>query len=110
VRETLAPAVADSKSMSLNVAPSTSHDYIRCVERLAAYYGRSPEHLTQEEVRAFLVYLVTEAKVSNGVLCGFVSAFRFLNKITLIPNPTLLLARAWLSIASNQSPIESSTT
>lgn len=64
-------------------SPSTSHDYIRCVERLAAYYGRSPEHLTQEEVRAFLVYLVTQAKVSNGVLCGFVSAFRFLYKITL---------------------------
>jgi site-specific recombinase XerD len=64
-------------------APATQCNYIRCVERLAQHFGRSPDRLGLEEVRAFLVYLVTEANVSYGYLCHHVSALRFLYKITL---------------------------
>jgi integrase/recombinase XerD len=62
---------------------TTCRDYVRRIERLAQFYGRSPDVLTQEEVRAFLLHLVTEPKVSHGVLRGYVSALRFFYKITL---------------------------
>jgi len=66
-----------------NYAPTTRVGYIRCVARLAEFYSRSPEHLGPEEVRAFLVYLVTEVHVSYATLSEFVRALRFLYKVTL---------------------------
>lgn len=64
-------------------APATQYSYIRCVTQFAEFYGRSPEQLGLEEVRKFLVHLVNEAQVSYGALRGFVSALRFLYKVTL---------------------------
>ena len=64
-------------------APGTQCNYIRAVERLARHFGRSPERLGREEVREFLVYLVTEAGVSYGFLSQHVSALRFLYRVTL---------------------------
>ncbi len=60
-------------------AGSTQYNYIKCVERLAQHFGRSPERMGPEEVRAFLVYLVTEANVSYDVLCHYISALRLEN-------------------------------
>ena len=64
-------------------APSTQKNYLSLVTRFARHYGRSPEQLGLKEVRAYLFYLVNEAKVSYNVLCGHVSALRFLYKVTL---------------------------
>jgi len=64
-------------------APTTVYNYVRCVEHLARHYGRSPDRMELEDVRRFLVYLVTEAQVSYGSLCHHVSALRFLYRITL---------------------------
>ncbi len=49
-------------------AGSTQYNYIKCVERFAEHFGRSPETMGLEDVRTFLVYLVSEANVSYGVL------------------------------------------
>ena len=38
-------------------ASTTEQDYIRCISRLAQFYGRSPDLLTQEEVRVFLLLI-----------------------------------------------------
>ena len=64
-------------------APGTQKTYLHCVSRFAQHFGRSPDQLGLEDVRAFLLHLVNEAKVSYGVLCNHVSALRFLYKITL---------------------------
>jgi site-specific recombinase XerD len=64
-------------------AGRTQCNYIRCVERFARHFGRSPERLGREQVREFLVYLATESKVSYGVLSQHVSALRFLYRVTL---------------------------
>ena len=64
-------------------AGSTQYNYIKCVERFAEHFGRSPETMGLEDVRTFLVYLVSEANVSYGVLCHYVTALRFLYRITL---------------------------
>ncbi len=49
-------------------AGSTQYNYIKCVERLAQHFGRSPGRMGPEEVRAFLVYLVTEASHKLGTV------------------------------------------
>lgn len=64
-------------------SPRTVCNYIRCVERFADYFGESPEQLDLEHVRQFLVYLVTEAEISYGLLQHYVSALRFMYRVTL---------------------------
>jgi site-specific recombinase XerD len=64
-------------------AGQTQYQYIRCVERFAQHFGRSPERLGREEVREFLVYLATETQASYAVLSQYVSALRFLYRVTL---------------------------
>jgi hypothetical protein len=39
------------------LAPGTQTVYIQAVRRLAAYYRRSPDQLSEEEVRAYLLGL-----------------------------------------------------
>ena len=64
-------------------AAGTQKSYLHCVARFAQHFGRSPDLLGQDDVRSFLLHLVNEAKVSYGMLCHYVSALRFLYKITL---------------------------
>jgi site-specific recombinase XerD len=64
-------------------ALGTQKGYLHCVARFAQHFGRSPDQLGPDEVRAFLLHLVNEAKVSHGMLVRYVSALRFLYKITL---------------------------
>ncbi len=64
-------------------AAGTQKSYLHCVSRFAKHFGRSPDQLGPDDVRAFLLHLVNEAKVSYNVVCNYVSALRFLYKITL---------------------------
>jgi len=64
-------------------APTTRYTYIRSINQFAQHFGRSPERLSAEDARAFLVYLITEADVSYGMLQHYVSALRFLYRVTL---------------------------
>ena len=64
-------------------ASRTQYNYVRAVEQFARHFGRSPEGLGRAEVREFLVYLATEMRVSYGTLNRYVSALRFLYRITL---------------------------
>jgi integrase/recombinase XerD len=66
-----------------NFAPATLDAYVRAVAQFAKYYGCSPEHLSGEEVRQYLIYLVEQRKVGwshcNVARC----ALKFLYNITL---------------------------
>jgi site-specific recombinase XerD len=64
-------------------APRTQYQYIRCIEHYAEFFGKPVEELGLEDVRAFLLYLVTEAEVSLGLLRHYVAALRFLYRVTL---------------------------
>ena len=44
-------------------APSTIKQYVKAVEDLAKYYGRSPDRIAKEEIRDFLHYLIVDKKV-----------------------------------------------
>ncbi len=64
-------------------AAGTQKNYLHCVSRFAQHFGRSPDLLGPDDVRAFLLHLVNEARVSYGMLRHYVSALRFLYKVTL---------------------------
>ena len=47
--------------MSLrNLSPATQRSYLHAVTKFSRYFGRSPDRLGLEDVRAFQVYLVPQ--------------------------------------------------
>ena len=66
-----------------NFAPSTQDNYVRSIARFAQHFGRSPDRLGPEQIRAFQVHLVTQARVSWGTLAQYVNALRFFYRVTL---------------------------
>jgi site-specific recombinase XerD len=69
-----------------NYSPRTVESYVYHVAAFAKYFGRSPEVLGPEEIRAFQVYLVQEKKASWSAFNQTVCALRFLYRTT-IPRP-----------------------
>jgi site-specific recombinase XerD len=65
-----------------NLSPATQRSYLHAVTKFSQYFGRSPERLDLEDVRAFQVHLV-----SNGIswpgLNQTVCALRFFYGVTL---------------------------
>jgi integrase/recombinase XerD len=66
-----------------NLSRSTQYHYIRQVANFAKYFGKSPEILGPEEIRAYQVHLVQVKHASWTVLNQCVCALRFLYHITL---------------------------
>src|SRR5437660_1941470 len=58
-------------------SPSTHEAYIGQVVQLAKHYKRSPDQLTNEEVQAYLAYLIQERKLSWSTCSQAAHAFRF---------------------------------
>ena len=65
-----------------NFVAKTQSDYIRHVEKLAVFLGRSPDTATREDVRRYLLHLASSG-VSASTVNGAGSALRFLFDITL---------------------------
>jgi integrase/recombinase XerD len=62
-----------------NLSPHTLEAYLRAVARLAAFYKMSPDRLDLEQVRAFLVHLVSQQvsfSLFNQVRCALVFFYR----------------------------------
>ena len=71
------------EDMSLrNMSPATQRSYISAVSKLSRYFGRSPERLDLEDVRAFQVHLVSTG-ISWPGLNQIVCALRFFYGVTL---------------------------
>ncbi|MGH9628533.1 MAG: tyrosine-type recombinase/integrase [Bryobacteraceae bacterium] len=66
-----------------NFAPNTQESYLRQVSLFARHFGKSPEQLGPEEIRAYQIHLAEERKVSVGTRIVAVSALRFLYAVTL---------------------------
>ncbi len=66
-----------------NLSPRTQASYVRHIALFARYFGKSPEVLGPEEIRAYQVYLINEKKLAPASLVIAVSALRFLYKVTL---------------------------
>jgi integrase/recombinase XerD len=59
-----------------NLSPTTQRSYISAVSKLSRYFGRSPDRLELEDVRAFQVHLVSTG-ISWPALNQIVFALRF---------------------------------
>ena len=66
-----------------NLSAHTQATYILQVSLFARHFGKSPDDLGPEEVRAYQVYLATERKLSVGSVLIALAALRFLYKVTL---------------------------
>ena len=66
-----------------NFSPATQESYVYAVSRLAKYHHKSPDQLSKEEIRAFLVHLTVERKLSPNSLTGYCSGLRFFYNETL---------------------------
>ena len=64
-------------------AERTRDVYIQAVRRLAAHYMRSPDVLSEEEVRAYLLHLRDERGVARGTFKTNHGGIRFLYSRTL---------------------------
>ena len=75
----------------------THEGYLRYLRRFAKHYMRSPAEMGEEEIRAFLLYLVREQKADPYLQKAYISALKFFYRTTLgrpevvanIPSPKL---------------------
>ena len=66
-----------------NYSVKTQQVYVECVSLFARHFGRSPERLGPEEIRAYQLYLIQEKQVSWSRFNQTVCALRFLYGTTL---------------------------
>ena len=65
-----------------NLSPATQQSYLNAVSKFSRHFGRSPDRLGLDEVRAFQVYLVANGR-SWPALNQIVCALRFFYGVTL---------------------------
>src|SRR5829696_1346475 len=65
-----------------NPSPATQRSYVHAVAKFSRHFGRSPDRLDLEEVRAFQVHLVATG-ISWPALNQTVCALRFFYGVTL---------------------------
>lgn len=61
----------------------TLKSYIIAVRVLAKYYNRSPDLITEDEIRQFFLYLINERKVSSDSVTVYLCAIKFFYEKTL---------------------------
>lgn len=66
-----------------NLSPRTVACYVAHVAAFAGHFGRSPEVLDLQHVRAYQLYLLQEKRASWSLFNQAVCALRFLYKVTL---------------------------
>ncbi len=64
-------------------SPHTKRAYMNAVVRLSKFFNRSPDKLTKEEVRTFLLDLVKHKKVSPSLFNQCRCAFLFFYRVTV---------------------------
>lgn len=58
-------------------APSTIEGYVHVVSQLARHYHRSPDELSEEEVRRYLLHLTVDKKFARGSFSVVLGGIRF---------------------------------
>ena len=76
------------------LAESTQKAYVRVVRDLANYYNKSPNQISDEELRLYFLYLKDEKKLARSSCTVAISGIKFLYDYTLKRNwPALDLVR-----------------
>jgi site-specific recombinase XerD len=64
-------------------SPKTSKSYLAAVRGLAKYYMRSPDQLTEDEVRGFFLHLINEKKSAKSTVTIYLCGIKFFYEKTL---------------------------
>jgi len=76
------------------LAPHTQRVYLQAIQRLALYDHKSPDQITDEELRQYFLYLHHEKHLARSTTTVVLSALKFLFEHTLRqPWPMLDLLR-----------------
>jgi site-specific recombinase XerD len=65
------------------LAQKTQDAYLRAVRQLAAYYGKSPDQIDEEELRQYFLYLKNEKKASRSACTIAICGVKFFFERTL---------------------------
>lgn len=65
------------------LAPNTQHAYLKAVSKFARHYDRSPEKISNEELKVYLLHLHLQEKCSTSTCNIAAAALRFLYHKTL---------------------------
>jgi len=72
----------------------TQESYVRAVRQLAEHYGKSPDQLSEEELRQYFLYLKNEKHASRSTCTLALCGIKFLYEYTLHKDwPTLSFVR-----------------
>jgi len=80
------------------LSPSTQRAYVQVVRQLAEYYGRSPDQITEEELRQYFLYLKNERQASRSTCTVAICGIKFFYEHTL--------KREWCTLAFVRPPRE----
>jgi len=65
------------------IKPNTQKNYLREVDNLIKYFNRSPEELTEADLKEYLLHLMEDRHLSEGSFRFYVAALKFLYRTTL---------------------------
>jgi site-specific recombinase XerD len=65
------------------LAYRTRGAYLESVTKLAKFYGRTPDQISEEEVQRYLLYLLQERKLAHSSCNVMCSALQFFYRVTL---------------------------
>ncbi len=66
-----------------NLSPIPQRSYVGHVSLFARHFGKSPDQLGPEQIRAYQIYLTTERQLAPSSVIVAVAALRFLYTVTL---------------------------
>jgi len=76
------------------LAPATQQAYLQAVKQFALYYGKSPDQITDEQLRQYFLYLYNQKHIARSTATVALCAIKFLFEHTLRqPWPSLDLLR-----------------
>ena len=86
------------------LAPGTQSNYIQAVRRLAGHYRRSPDALSEAEVRSYLLHLRDQRGVAHGTFQPAHAGIQFLYARTLDCEWSLFLKKESGAPSANACP------
>src|SRR5688572_4153164 len=76
------------------LSPTTQRCYLQAVQHFAQHFDTSPDHLTEEDLRQYFLYLRNDIRVARSTATVALCAIKFLYEHTLQRTwPTLELIR-----------------
>jgi hypothetical protein len=94
--------------MLADLAASTQKTYLEAVQKMAAHFRCSPDTLSEEEVRSYLVGM-RERGIAQGTFKTHHYGIRFLYYCTLDRDWPLFSKKRFVSLSRSDCPLRSAT-